>query len=81
MISFLSLVKGCVTIAFVSLVASCTPSKYFFLNSEGIVSYNRNTGQFEMLWDAKTGKQTADSSQWNCPCSCDSCVSESKLSQ
>lgn len=81
MISFLSLVKGCVAIAFVSLVASCTPSKYFFLNSEGIVSYNRNTGQFEMLWDAKTGKQTADSIQRNCPCSCDSCVSKSKLSK
>lgn len=80
MISFLCKVKGCLAITFVSLLASCTPSKYFFLNSEGIVSYNRNTGQFEMLWDAKTGKQTADSIQRNCTCSCDSCVSKIKKS-
>ena len=81
MISFLCRVKGCVAITFVSLLASCTPSKYFFLNSEGIVSYNRNTGQFEMLWDAKTGKQNADSIQRNCHCSCDSCVSKKELSK
>ena len=81
MISFLCKVKGCLAIVSVSLLASCTPSKYFFLNSEGIVSYNRNTGQFEMLWDAKTGKQTADSIQRNCTCSCDSCVSKIKLSK
>ena len=81
MISFLCKVKVCLAIVSISLMASCTPSKYFFLNSEGIVSYNRNTGQFEMLWDAKTGKQTADSIQRNCPCSCDSCVSKKELSK
>lgn len=43
------------------MLSSCTPAKYFFLNSEGIVTYNRHTGQFEMLWDAKTGHENPSS--------------------
>lgn len=29
-------------------------SKYFLINSEGIATYNKQTGQFEIAWDTKT---------------------------
>ena len=30
---------------------SCTSSKLVWSTSSGIVSYNRHTGEFELLWD------------------------------
>lgn len=41
-------------------VTSCHPAKLFLLSSEGIVTYNRNTGQFEMVWDYKSKATTPD---------------------
>lgn len=34
-----------------SLVSSCTPHDWFLVNSSGIATYNRTTGQFEVLWE------------------------------
>ena len=33
---------------------SCTPSRFFIINSEGILTYNRNTGQLEFMWQTKS---------------------------
>lgn len=32
------------------LCSSCVRPQWYLLNSEGIASYNRHTGQFEILW-------------------------------
>lgn len=34
-----------------SLMSSCTPRGWFLVNSNGIATYNRTTGQFEVLWE------------------------------
>ena len=34
-----------------TLCTSCTPSKLLWFSSSGIMTYNRNTGQFEVLWE------------------------------
>lgn len=48
---------------FVSPLAfeSCTPHKWFIVNSEGILSYDRNKGTFELLWQNKAAGHSADS--------------------
>lgn len=33
-------------------LGSCSGSKLVWSTSNGIVTYNRHTGQFEMLWEA-----------------------------
>ena len=33
------------------VLASCTPARLFMVGTQGIATYNRNTGQFEMLWE------------------------------
>lgn len=58
-------------LVFVALVAgsvmsplafeSCTPHKWFIVNSEGILSYDRNKGTFELLWQNKAAGHSADS--------------------
>lgn len=40
---------------------SCTPHKWFIVNSEGILSYDRNKGTFELLWQNKAAGHSADS--------------------
>lgn len=32
-------------------LTSCAPSRMFALNTNGIATYNRHTGQFEVLWE------------------------------
>lgn len=32
-------------------LSSCSPSKLLWYTSNGIMTYNRNTGQFEVLWE------------------------------
>lgn len=44
-------------------MSSCAPTRYFFMNSEGIFSYNRHTGQLEIVWETKTFSQAPDSVQ------------------
>lgn len=42
---------------------SCTPVKMFWVSSEGIVTYNRHTGTFEMMWENSCNTTPADSVQ------------------
>ena len=54
-------VKKLVGIAFgCMLMASCCPSRTFLVGTNGIVEYNRHTGQLEILWEyvEKPGQQT-----------------------
>ena len=39
----------------ITLFSSCTPSKFLWFTSSGIMTYNRNTGQFEVLWENNGG--------------------------
>ena len=32
-------------------LCSCYPSRMFMVGTQGIATYNRNTGQFEVLWE------------------------------
>lgn len=32
-------------------LSSCSPSRLFMVGTQGIATYNRNTGQFEMIWE------------------------------
>lgn len=48
-------VLGFVFIGFLVL-SSCTPSRFFVINSEGILTYNRHTGQLEFMWQTKSAK-------------------------
>lgn len=50
-----------VAIVVAALVCSCTPHKWFIVNSEGILSYDRNKGTFELLWTNKTAGYSPDS--------------------
>lgn len=50
-----------VAIVVAALVCSCTPHKWFIVNSEGILSYDRNKGTFELLWQNKTSGYSPDS--------------------
>lgn len=36
--------------------SSCTPNRFFLINSEGILTYNRHTGQLEFMWQTKSAK-------------------------
>lgn len=49
------IVLGFVFIGFMVL-SSCTPSRFFVINSEGILTYNRLTGQLEFMWQTKSAK-------------------------
>lgn len=40
---------GCVILA--CMCSSCGSGRMFMLNTNGIATYNRNTGQFEVLWE------------------------------
>lgn len=44
-----------------AIFTSCTPHKFFILNSEGILTYDRNKGTFEVLWQTKSAGATPDS--------------------
>lgn len=45
----------------ITVVDSCTPHKWFIVNSEGILSYDRNKGTFELLWQNKAAGHSVDS--------------------
>lgn len=42
----------------VTLCTSCAPYRTFFVNSEGILSYNRHTGQLELIWEHHSGGES-----------------------
>lgn len=33
------------------MCAGCTPQRWFLVNTNGILTYNRHTGQIEMIWE------------------------------
>ena len=35
------------------VISSCSPSRLFMISGSGIATYNRHTGQFEILWEHK----------------------------
>lgn len=36
------------------LYTGCGGVKYLWCTSDGVLTYNRHTGQFELIWDVKT---------------------------
>lgn len=50
-----------VAMVIVTTISSCYPHKWFIVNSEGILSYDRNKGTFELLWQTKSAGNSADS--------------------
>lgn len=44
-------VYGLLIVLGLAALSSCSGSKLMWYTSNGIVSYNRHTGQFEMLWE------------------------------
>lgn len=38
----------------IMLVSSCSTPQWWVLNTSGIATYNRHTGQFEILWENST---------------------------
>lgn len=57
----------CIFVSVVGLlIASCVPNRFYLINSEGLLTYNRHTGQLEFLWNTKAkGGQTDSSSVKN----------------
>lgn len=45
---------------FLLSLCSCAPNKFYLVNSEGIFTYNRHTGQIELMWETKTQKVESD---------------------
>lgn len=50
-----------VAMVIVTAISSCYPHKWFIVNSEGILSYDRNKGTFELLWQTKSAGHATDS--------------------
>lgn len=51
--------KSLIRISFVAvalMATSCTP-QWLLVNSSGIATYNRNTGQVEVLWENHSAQQ------------------------
>ena len=44
----------CLVCSFMAM--SCSPNRFFLINSEGILTYNRHTGQLEFMWQTKSAK-------------------------
>lgn len=51
---------GLMFVALMSIVG-CAPNRFFLVNSEGIFSYNRHTGQLEFMWETKSAPAVSDS--------------------
>lgn len=51
---------GLMFVALMSIVG-CAPNRFYLVNSEGIFSYNRHTGQLEFMWETKTAPAVSDS--------------------
>lgn len=58
----LSLVFVIILVLFGSMfTTSCAPNKWYLVNSEGILTYNRHTGQLELVWSHHSEMAKADS--------------------
>lgn len=45
------------------MITSCSPNRFFLVNSEGIFTYNRHTGQLEFMWESKSSPVPNDSTK------------------
>lgn len=43
------------------ILTACAPNRFFLVNSEGIFTYNRHTGQLEFMWESKSQPVPLDS--------------------
>lgn len=53
----------------VTMFTGCSGAKMLWYTSNGIVTYNRHTGQFEMLWE-NAGQGCGQSCKDTCNCLC-----------
>lgn len=60
-------VFGLMIVLGLSVLTSCSGSNLMWYTSNGIVSYNRHTGQFEMLWE-NSGKGNSCKCDSTCEC-------------
>lgn len=60
-------VYGIVIVLGLLALTSCSGSNLMWYTSNGIVSYNRHTGQFEMLWE-NSGKGNSCQCDTTCEC-------------
>lgn len=37
-----------------AMIQSCAPIRWYLVNSEGIFTYNKHTGQVELMWNTTT---------------------------
>lgn len=42
---------------------SCAPARWYLVNSEGILTYNRHTGQLELMWSHHSQGANADTTK------------------
>lgn len=48
--------------------SGCSGSKLVWSTSNGIVTYNRHTGQFELMWDSSMSRDNSKpDTVWICP--------------
>lgn len=49
----------CILALVMMMASSCAPREWFLMNSSGIFTYNRHTGQVELLWETQGGAGVA----------------------
>lgn len=54
------------------ILSSCAPNKFFLINSEGILEYNRHTGQLEFMWQTKSASMDSATAKKCAPVNPDS---------
>lgn len=65
MTSLAKLARFTLAAAMVAGLSACSPVRWLVVNSDGILTYNRHTGQLELLWEHHSEK--ADFPARNCP--------------
>lgn len=54
------------------ILSSCAPNKFYLINSEGILEYNRHTGQLEFMWSTKSASMDSTTANKCVPANPDS---------
>lgn len=55
-------------LAFTALILTgCSPQRWFLVNTNGIMTYNTHTGQFEMIWEWKESPHEVKSDSVQAP--------------
>lgn len=57
MTSLVKLARLLLVVVAVASLAACSPVRWLLVNSNGIFTYNRHTGQMELLWEHHSEKQ------------------------